>query len=242
MHKHDQENEQKLVAITGANRGLGLAMSVRCAALGWSVIAGCRRPSEATDLQRLAQKHIASVDIVECDVLSEASIVQFAAKVAVARPHLDLLVNNAGYLDRSDPRLDDAKSVSVTTAFQVNALAPLLLTRELLPQLRAAPMSRIANISSAMGCLGLEQRPDSYGYRMSKAALNMFTVNLASELASTNIVVLALHPGWVKTDMGGTVAPVHVEDAVAGLLEQMMTADKGRSGRIVRYDGMLLPY
>lgn len=217
-------------------------MSARFAALGWSVIAGCRRPFEADALQLLARNHTNSVDIVECDVLSESSIVQFAGKVIAGRPHLDLLVNNAGFLDRSDPSLEETTSDSLTTAFRTNALAPLLVTRELLPQLRVAPLGKIVNISSAMGCLGLEQRPDSYSYRMSKAALNMFTVNLAGELASTGIVVLALHPGWVKTDMGGAHAMVDVDDSVVGLVEQITSADKSQSGRIVRYDGIVLPY
>lgn len=204
-------------------------MSTRFAALGWSVIAGCRRTLEADALQLLAQNHTNSVDIVECDVLSEPSIVQFAGKVIAARPHLDLLVNNAGFLDRSDPGLEEAGSDSLTTASRTNALAPLLLTRELLPQLRAAPLGKIVNISSAMGCLGLEQLPDSYSYRMSRAALNMFTVNLAGELALTDVMVLALHPGWVKIDIGGVHAAVDVDDSVVGLVEQITSAGKSQS-------------
>lgn len=209
---------------------------------GWRVIVSCRDPDRAVDLKALTRMHAEALHVLHCDLLNSSDIAQFGSAAQRISPCVDLLINNAGYLDRSDDSLAHVDEASVLRAYRTNAVGPLLVTRALLPCLRGRPIHKIVNLSSAMGSMGFPQERGSYGYRMSKAALNMLTVNLASELDGTNVVVAALHPGWVRTDMGGATARMEIGESVDGLLTVIDALEPRHSGSLIRHDGMILPY
>ncbi len=223
------EPARATVLVTGASRGLGAAMVKAFAARGYHVIAAMRRPSEAA----LA----AGTRVVPLDVDDPRSIEALATSLA-GEP-VDILVNNAairgdtGGLSTLDP--EDFLAV-----MRVNALAPLLLARALHANLKAGRLKKIIHISSRAGSLAegtLDDDEGDYAYRCSKAALNMAGVKLAQDFRRDGITVLALHPGWVKTDMGGAEAPLDTKDSVAGLITRIEEAGPADSGRFLRFDG-----
>lgn len=217
------------VLITGASRGLGLALARHYAGAGWRVIACTRADTPPPDENGLEWRRL--------DVASPASIAELAA--GLAGTPLDLVINNAGIRGDVDglATLDADDFIEV---MRVNALAPLLVARALLPNLRAGGDRIIANISSRAGSIAEGMIGDDdgdYAYRCSKAALNMATAKLALDLKPDCITVLALHPGWVRTDMGGIEAEIPVSDSAAalqGLIDRATLAD---SGSFQAFDG-----
>jgi NAD(P)-dependent dehydrogenase (short-subunit alcohol dehydrogenase family) len=149
--------------------------------------------------------------------------------VAAEAPALHVLVHNAGILRRG--RLADTSPEDFTDTLDVNLRAPFFLTQELLPQLRAANGARIVVVSSRAGAMNEGMSGGSMAYRMSKAAVNAFVCNLAAELASDRILVNAMHPGWVRTDMGGRSAAVAPEDGADTVLFLATLPDGGPSGK-----------
>ncbi|QEN87652.1 SDR family oxidoreductase [Labrys sp. KNU-23] len=215
--------------ITGASRGLGLALARHYASAGWRVIACIRADTLPPDENGLEWRRL--------DVASPASITELAASLTGIP--LDLVINNAairgdiGGLATLDPH-------DFLEVMRINALAPLLVARALLPHLRAGGGRIIANISSRAGSIAEGMIGDDdgdYAYRCSKAALNMATAKLALDLAADGIIVLALHPGWVRTDMGGAQAEIPVSDSAAALQGQIGRATMVDSGSFHAFDG-----
>ena len=202
------------IVITGANRGIGQELARQYLARGDRVYAAVRAPDKSAELTSLNESSGGRLIVRACDVANDASVNAFAA--TVTEP-VDVLINNAGVRKKPDDfgklNLDEAAQV-----FQVNALGALRVTAALLPMLRRARGAKIANISSAMGSIEGNTSGGSYGYRMSKAALNMATRSLAQDLRGDGIIAVVLSPGWVKTDMGGASAPTLVTDSAAGLI------------------------
>lgn len=219
------------IVITGANRGIGLELTSQYLARGDTVHAGVREPERAEQLRALAAGSDGRLLIAACDVASDASVRAFVAAVSGS---VDLLINNAGVRIEAD-ELATLDLEAANRIFQVNALGALRVTRGLLPLLRRGehPEDRhgkIANISSNLGSIGENTTGGSYGYRMSKAALNMATRSLAQDLRPEGIVAVALSPGWVQTDMGGPEAPTPVAESAAGLIaviDRLTMADSG---------------
>jgi len=209
--------------ITGANRGLGLETAKQLfeKVPGIEVILASRALSnvEAAVAGFKAKGYAASA--VQLDVTDAASIK--AAAAAVEKAHggvLDILVNNAGILNHATPLT--VTSEELRSVFEVNVVGVVAVTQAFLPLLRKSDAGRIVNLSSILGSLGEHADPQSpiYAWRpaaydVSKAALNMFTIELAQELKDTPIKVNSAHPGWVKTDMGGENAPLEIADGVA---------------------------
>lgn len=223
-----QKNQHapNLAVVTGASRGLGLELVVQLARSGVEVIAACREP-ERFALSRLD----ARITPVACDVTDALSVKKMAATLS-GRP-LDLLINNAGIRGATDG-LDAVEIKDFLAVMAVNALGPLLVTRALLPNLRLG-RGLVANISSRAGSMVEGADPDGdYAYKCSKAALNMATVKLADD---TGLTVLSLHPGWIKTDMGGADAELAVSDSAAALLALLTKADLSDSGTFRAFDG-----
>jgi NAD(P)-dependent dehydrogenase (short-subunit alcohol dehydrogenase family) len=202
------------IVITGANRGIGLELARQYLARGDSVHAGVRTPDRAGELSALVEPSGGRLRIDACDVALETSVRSFAA--AVTEP-VDLLINNAGVRSRPDS-LKELDLDGATGTFQVNTLGPLRVTSALLSMLRRSPGAKIANISSGLGSIDDNTSGGAYGYRMSKAALNMASRSLASDLRGDGIVTVVLSPGWVQTDMGGSDAPTLVAESAAGLI------------------------
>ena len=227
------------VFITGTTRGIGLELTRQFLDAGSDVFATARNP-ESDVLQSLKAAHGDQLQLLALDVTDNAQIAEVAATLA-GQP-LNLLINNAG-LFRS--RSDDAESLSHETwlqEFHVNAIAPFMVTRALRENLAAADDALVAMISSKMGSMSDNTSGGAYSYRSSKAALNAVTVCLARDLADDGTRVVALHPGWVRTDMGGSNAPVDAPTSASGLKKVMLGIDTARNGGFFDYTGEPIPW
>ena len=227
--------------ISGANRGIGLEFTRQLLARGEHVIAACRHPGKATALNALAGEHPGRLHVLPLDVAdpkSRASLVHDLPLV-LGDDRLDLLVNNAGVL-HSGERFGHVEAAILEDSFRTNAIGPFLLAQALAPLLNDG--ARIANLSSVMASIASRGEFRSPSYCASKAAQNMLSVQLAHALAARGIVVLALHPGWVQTEMGGEHATVPTADAVRGLLQVVDGATPAQSGSFLDWRGGALPW
>ena len=227
--------------ISGANRGIGLEFTCQLLARGEHVIAACRHPGKATALNALAGEHPGRLHVLPLDVAdpkSRASLVHDLPLV-LGDDRLDLLVNNAGVL-HSGERFGHVEAAILEDSFRTNAIGPFLLAQALAPLLNDG--ARIANLSSVMASIASRGEFRSPSYCASKAAQNMLTVQLAQAVAARGIVVLALHPGWVQTEMGGEHATVPTADAVRGLLQVVDGATPAQSGSFLDWRGGALPW
>lgn len=230
------------VLISGANRGIGLEFVRQLLARGEHVVGACRHPGKATSLNALAGEYPGRLHVLPLDVAeakSRASLVHDLPLVLGDAGRIDLLVNNAGVL-HSGERFGHVEQAILEDSLRTNAVGPFLLAQALAPLL--ADGGRIANISSQLGSIGNTARFGTPSYDISKAAQNMASVLLARALEERGIVVLALHPGWVQTEMGGANAQVAPADAVAGLLRVIDAATPGQSGRFLDWRGESLPW
>lgn len=217
------------VLITGANRGIGRELALRLAARGDHVLAACR--NAPPDLKAPNLKVIEGVDVTDAD-----SVSSLARRLGGAR--LDILVNNAGVLDHED--LGHLDFDAIERQFRVNALGPLRVTEALLGNLRSG--SRVFIITSRMGSIDDNTSGGYYGYRMSKAAVNMAGRSLAVDLRDHGIGVFLLHPGSVATDMTGNQGLTTVEESVNYLVERMDALGIEESGSFWHAQGERLPW
>jgi NAD(P)-dependent dehydrogenase (short-subunit alcohol dehydrogenase family) len=220
--------------VTGANRGIGLEFVRQLLARGDRVVAACRQPGKATALNTLTGEYPGRLRVLPLDVALEKSRAELVRELPLVCERLDLLVNNAGVL-HSGERFGQLSQASLEDSLRVNALGPLLVTEALAPTL--ADGARVANVSSMMSSLATRQEFRSPGYCMGKAAQNMATVQLAHALRPRGIVVLALCPGWVQTDMGGEGAQINPAQSVEGLLRVIDAAGPDDSGRFIDWRG-----
>jgi NAD(P)-dependent dehydrogenase (short-subunit alcohol dehydrogenase family) len=223
------------VLVTGANRGLGLEFARQYVADGWRVIACCRSPKDAPELNKLGRK----VEVHALDVTSQDSIRHLAK--ALAGTPIDVLINNAGL--HGDRRAFGETDVELwKRIFEVNTIAPAQILAALLENVAASPQGKVVNITSKVGSLGDGPSGGSYAYRSSKTALNMVMANAAHELKARGITVLLLHPGWVQTDMGGPTAPVSIEQSITGMRRVIDKATQAETGHFYDYTGRQLPW
>jgi NAD(P)-dependent dehydrogenase (short-subunit alcohol dehydrogenase family) len=214
--------------VTGANRGIGLELCRQLVTRGDTVIATCR--SSTPELEQLDLRVEAGVDVGD-----DASVQQLADKLAGER--IDLLINNAGILERTG--LDNLDIACIRRQFEINSLGPLRVTRALRGNLASG--SKMAIITSLMGSMTDNTSGSHYGYRMSKAAVNAAGVSLAHDLRRDGIAVAILHPGMVRTEMTGW-AGIPVEESARGLLERIDGLNLDNSGGFWHADGRLLPW
>jgi NAD(P)-dependent dehydrogenase (short-subunit alcohol dehydrogenase family) len=227
------------VVITGANRGLGLGLARAYAERGEEVWATARRPGEARELQALAAASSGRVHVCELDVRDDGQVRALAA--AIGEASVDLLINNAGVASAWSAGLMDFDAEEALKCFDTNAVGPVRVTRALLANLRAAH-GKVVNMTSLMGSIADNGSGRAYAYRMSKAALNMAARNLAHELKGFGGIAIALHPGWVKTEMGGAGAPEEIADAVARIVARIDGLKAEDSGRFWHAKGNELPW
>jgi NAD(P)-dependent dehydrogenase (short-subunit alcohol dehydrogenase family) len=217
------------IVISGANRGIGLALTAAYASSGNTVVALCRKTSPA--LSALAVEVIDSVELTQTEAIDRI-------QTALSGRTIHCLINNAGIL--RDERLGDIDYDSIQTQFLVNALTPLKLSEALLPQM--ANPSKIAFVTSRMGSMGDNTSGGRYGHRMSKAALNAAAVSLARDLAPKNISVGILHPGLVGTDMIGGIGDITPEVAAERIIERIQALSLETSGTFFHSNGQTLPW
>ena len=228
------------VLITGANRGIGLAMTRCYGERGDEVVATARRPDDAAELQELAAAHKDRIDIKALDVGDEASIAAFAS--SLGERALDVVVNNAGRLNSYGGLGDPAHTLEAwQEVLLVNVTGPYLVTCAILENLRRAPASKLVFISSTMA--SSERAPGgAYPYRASKAAVTNIARNMSSELRPENIAVAAYHPGWVRTEMGGSSADISVEESAVGLVSRIDVLSMATSGVFEDYQGVPMAF
>lgn len=227
--------------VTGANRGLGLEFVHQLLARGHHVVAACRQPGKALALNQLAGEHPGRLHVLPLDVGDPRSHAELARELQLVTDGepLDLLINNAGVL-RGGERFGSVRPADLEASLRTNAMGPFLLTQALAPQL--ADGATIANISSEVGSIALKQEFRTPSYAIGKAAQNMATSLLAQALAERGIKVVALHPGWVQTDMGGAQATLTPAESVTALLQLLGRLEPADSGSFLDWQGQPLPW
>ncbi len=225
---------QKTALIIGASRGLGLGLAKQFSSEGWQVIATVRNPQQAEALSQTPQSHVEALDMADASSVEELAKRLFGTK-------LDVLFVNAGVAGPQDKPATQVNEAEVGQLFFTNAVAPVRLAERLLPLVNP-DQGVIVFMSSILGSVesGPGMGMDLYG--ASKAALNHMTRTFVAKLGETRLTVLSMHPGWVKTDMGGDQAPLDVETSSRGMVEQVTRAIGQGGHRYQDYQGNPLPW
>ena len=228
------------VLITGANRGLGLEHANRLLERGWRVSAACRNPDQAEALKAIDPKD-GRLSIYAYDA-SDLNAAQTLAQDI--KDPIDLLFANAGMMSAETKALGHAANADLVKEMTVNAIAPLALVEAFAEQVAASEMKVIALQSSRMGSIRDNDSGGYYGYRGSKAALNAMGKSISIDLAPRGITTVILHPGWVKTDMGGPNGLLTIPEAVDAQLDLIARAMKNSAmnGRFFHVSGEDLPW
>lgn len=225
------------IFLSGANRGIGLALSRELLARGHALTAGVRAPAKAAELQELASGSGGSLSIVRLDVDSDSSVEQ--AKQGL--DSLDVLINNAAIFPEEGGETLEAMELRwFREAFETNVVGVLRLTRALAPLLEKGSNPRVINVSSLAGSIGRKEDHAYYAYSTSKAALNMATRAVAAEYKPRGICVVALSPGWVKTEMGGPNAPLTPEESARSIADAVSTLTMKKAGLFLERNGSVL--
>jgi len=227
------------ILITGANRGIGFEFARAYADHGWHVHACCRNPDRAEDLKELAEGSVGAVTLRKLDVTDGLRVASLAREMA--DEPVDILLNNAGiYGPRTgfgETDYDEWPPVLAT-----NVLAPMRMAERFVEHVAASERKLIVNISSRMGSIGANGGGGAYIYRSSKAALNAVVKSLSIDLKPRGITVVAFHPGWVQTDMGGKSAAIGTAESVAAMRAVIDGLGPADSGKFFNYDGAILPW
>jgi NAD(P)-dependent dehydrogenase (short-subunit alcohol dehydrogenase family) len=224
------------VLITGASRGLGAEMVRQYAGAGWDVIA-CSRKPDAAAMRGL----VGNVTQHALDVTDFAAVGQLASKLSGAR--IDVLVNNAGIAGRAAGELNAIDTAVWQHTMLVNALSPLKVAEAFVEHVAGSTQKKMIAITSRLGSIGLNDSGGArFAYRASKTALNMHWKSLSNDLQDRGVICTVLHPGWVRTDMGGAAAPVSPGDSVAGMIRVIAGLKPSNTGGFFNYDGTALPW
>lgn len=219
------------VLITGSSRGIGLALTAQFLKQGHNVISTYRgQPS--TQLSSLLSNK--TLTLIELEVTDSHSIAALASELADTK--IDILINNAGIIGPKEQSLEAIDPQEWMDTFAINTIAPLMVSRALLKQLKRSSAPRIITVSSQLGSLHL-QGTDRLAYRTSKAAVNKMMQILALELKRDRITVCPIHPGWVKTDMGGDAADISVEECASGIVKLALGLTLEQTGKFLTWQG-----
>ncbi|MCH1512292.1 MAG: SDR family oxidoreductase [Acidimicrobiales bacterium] len=232
----------KRIVITGASRGIGLEMAKILIGKGHSVYGAVRNPDGANDLREAGP-----TGILQLDIGDQSSIDAFGQELASITDGIDILVNNAGItsndlgVNRRQCNPWEIDPAIVLEETQINALGPMMVTRNVISLLEAGNNPVVLNTSSQLGSMVIgAMMPSDVAYNVSKAAVNMITVMSAS--TNKNVAFVALHPGWVKTDMGTDAAEMEVSDSAGAIVDSLLSLTIEDSGRFIRWDGTDHPW
>jgi NAD(P)-dependent dehydrogenase (short-subunit alcohol dehydrogenase family) len=221
--------------ITGANRGLGLEFARVYLAAGWTVHAGCRNPMRADELKKLkGDLHIHALNV------DDPKDTKALARSLGSEP-IDLLLNNAGIYGKRDLKVGGFDHDEFLNVLKTNVVAPIRLAEALVENVAHSNMKKMAFVTSRMGSIAMNAG-GSIAYRTSKAALNMAVSCLSMDVKSRGITCILLHPGWVKTDMGGPNAAIGIPESIAGMKQVIEKAGHDDTGKFFDYQGQAIPW
>ena len=221
----------KTIFITGVNRGIGLELAKQYLAEGHAVHGIARSPLKVP---------LSSLRLHEADVTDWKALSKIQASLSHDKTSFDLLINNAGIYGGDTQDLGNVTPETLLRTFTVNSVAPLMMVQTFLPLLKEG--SLVCSITSLMGSIDDNTSGGYYAYRASKAALNMMTKSLSVDLKNKDITAIVMHPGWVKTDMGGPGAPVTPEESVTGIRKVLDSVTPSDSGKFFNFRGKGLPW
>lgn len=240
--KMKQDMRSRRCLITGAKRGLGLEFTRQWLARGDEVYVLARRPESSSGLAELRRLHPEALRMADCDVADDASVEAARMAVETIWDRLDLAVNNAAVFCTEGGPLERLDLEEVRRAFEINTIGPLRVSRAFVPLLRKGTSPKLVHITSLMGSIDDNRSGGYWGYRLSKAALNMASRNLAHALKEAGIISVVLHPGWVRTEMGGPRAPLSPQEAVSALIRTIDSLSPRQSGGFFDREGKPCPW
>ena len=230
----------KHCVITGSNRGIGLELVKSYLARdGWHIHACCRSPEKAENLRSLVTENLGRMTLHALEVTDAASVQQLSARLG--NIPIDLLINNAGIMGGDKQTLSNMDFDAWADTLAVNSIAPMRVAQALLPNLRAAKGAKLVTISSQMGSLA-RKSTGFYAYRSSKAAVNKVMQVMAEEVRADSITCIVMHPGWVKTDMGGDAADITVEESASGIAKVIDALTIEETGSFLTWEGEQHPW
>ena len=227
------------VLITGANRGLGLGFVKSFLEKNVNVICTTRNISGSKELLEYKKKHPDNLEILELDLVKENS--ENTLSDLLSDKPIDILINNAG-VGNSNQHFGSVSSKAWVEVLKVNLIAPLMITQSIIENVKKSSAKKIYFLSSQLGSIKENTSGGMYIYRSSKTSLNQVVKSLSVDLKAHGITVVSLHPGWVKTDMGGPNAPVSIEESIEGMMKVIKATDIRDTGRFLNYDGRELPW
>jgi NAD(P)-dependent dehydrogenase (short-subunit alcohol dehydrogenase family) len=235
------------ILVTGASRGIGLGLCRVYAQGGWHIFACCRNPDGAEELRQLQDAHGGGFEVLHLDVEDQHSVV--ALKHRLLGHPIDVLLHSAGYygvkgIDEADGfgRFGESDFTDWIRIFTVNVIGVMRVCEALVENVAASDQRKIVALTSSAGSIGANVGGNQYGYRASKAGLNSIIKSMAVNLADRGIATLTVHPGLVKTDMGGRFGTIDVDTSARGIIDRINTLSPESSGRFLRYDGEQIPW
>ena len=229
------------VLITGASRGLGLEFARQYGEAGWEVLACARSPDQAASLQGIAEPSQGRISLYALDVTDHAAIDALAKKLDGRA--IDVLINCAGSMGSRGSSFGASDYAEWDQLFRLNAFAPMKMAEAFVAHVARSDQKKIVSLSTIMASMGRNTLGGFYAYRASKAALNALSVSMALDLGRRHgITVSVLHPGWVRTDMGGPRAEIDAPTSVTGMRSVISGLTRDKAGRFWSYDGSELPW
>ncbi|MCK5918003.1 MAG: SDR family oxidoreductase [Cocleimonas sp.] len=228
------------VFITGTNRGIGLALVRQYLAEDWQVYATARQPKKNKELQRLVSQYQKQLNLYTLDITNGMQRQQVADKLNGIP--LDILINNAGIYGQDDAYFGNTDEEKWLDALRINTIAPMKIMELLADNIALGEKKIIASMSSKMGSMDDNGSGGSYVYRSTKAALNAIMVSAARDLKEAGISVVILHPGWVRTDMGGTNGEISTQQSAQRLQAILNSITLENSGDFYDIDGSIIPW
>jgi len=227
------------ILITGANRGIGLELTRVFAENNWRVLACCRHPEQAKQLQEIVAKH-EQLGVYALDVTDDSAIERLA--YILRNETIDILFNNAGIFGPQEQGFGQSDPAAWLQVLRTNVIAPLRMAEAFVDLVAQSQRKIIASVGSMLGSLTENTSGGYYVYRTSKTAVHMVMKSLAVDLQERGIIAVTFHPGWVRTDMGGPQAPTTPTESAAGLFQVLTGLGREDNGRFLTFEGKELPW